>query len=481
MMNRMARPRHTVAASLTAVVLVVAVVLGLVTGVLGGLGRRALYATGLWVDGGAHTIDPALFDHPDDGGKPLPARPTAPVLREGARESGTRAQAVTDRVRALGPREGQWWGHVVDAATGETVYANNDAGAGVPASTNKTLTCLVALDIYGPEHRFATRAVLDPANPATVYVVGGGDPYLAKDNSPAYPARPSILQLAEQAAGALKQRGVTQPVTVVADASYFAGPGWNTEWLPGYRDYVTETSALWINEGRTVGAIGPRDPQPATAAATAFANELRRLGVATGAVNVGTAPAGGAEVGKVESMPLENIVEQVMIHSDNDAAEVLFRHIGREGGRGGSIADAQAAHREHLQKLGMWTDGMRIVDGSGLSRSDLVSPRALTKAVTAAIAPDQPRLRAVATGMSVAGVEGTLAGRFVEQGTEPGRGTVRAKTGTLTEVHSLAGYVRTADGAILVYSFVVNGDKDEYGTRVWLDRVTSTLASCGCR
>ncbi|GAB3712559.1 D-alanyl-D-alanine carboxypeptidase/D-alanyl-D-alanine-endopeptidase [Mariniluteicoccus flavus] len=456
-------------------VVIVLLVIGLATGVLGSLGRRALYATGLWSDSGSSSLDPGKI-----GGTrtptPQPARPTAPVLAAGSREGGTRADAVAERIRALGPRGGQVWGHVVDASTGATLYAANDAGAGVPASTNKVLTCLSALEVYGPQHRFETRAVIDPAAPGKVFVVGGGDPYLTKKDVPN-----SILQLARSAKEGLAKQGYAGPIEVVADAGLFAGPGWNLDWLPGYRDYTTETSALWVDEGRTVGPIGPRDPNPAKSAATAFANELKRLGATTGAVTAGSAPAAGSTIAKVESMPLENIVEQVLIHSDNDAAEVLFRHIGRAGGRTGSIADAQAAHRETLTKLGAWTDGMRVVDGSGLSRANLVSPRALTAAVTRAVAPDQPRLRAIATGMSVAAVEGTLAARFVEKGTEPGRGVVRAKTGTLTEIHSLAGYARDADGALLVYSFIVNGDKDEYATRVWLDRVTSALAACGCR
>lgn len=216
-------------------------------------------------------------------------------------------------------------------------------------------------------------------------------------------------------------------------------------------------------------------------AADAFTAELKRLGVGVSGTGRGEAPADSTEVAKVSSMPVENIVELVLIYSDNDAAEVLFRHVGRAGDRSGSITDGQAAMRETLQDLGAWTDGMKVVDGSGLSRANLVSARSLTRAVELAIKEDSVKYRALATGMSVAGTEGTLAGRFVEDGTEPGRGHVRAKTGTLTNVHSLAGYVRSADGSILVYAFLVNGEQEEYRTRVWLDRITATLSTCGCR
>jgi D-alanyl-D-alanine carboxypeptidase/D-alanyl-D-alanine-endopeptidase (penicillin-binding protein 4) len=383
---------------------------------------------------------------------------------------------------------GESFGLIVDESTGATLYADNAEGAAVPASTLKVLTSLAALEVHGPDHRFATRVLHDPADPRKLYLVGGGDPYLAKGPAGAAPDRGSILDLAADTADAVAQRSSTPaaeplgPLEIVVDTSLFAGPGWNPDWIPVYRDYVAETSALWVDGARPTGApIGPREEDPAGVAADAFVAELRNRGVEVGPISRGEAPAGAMSLAEVHSMPLENIVEQVLIYSDNDAAEVLFRHVGRSGGRSGSITDAQSAMEEILTELGAWTEGMRIVDGSGLSRSNLVSARSLTNAVQLAVKPDADRYRAIPTGMSVAGTEGTLADRFVAEGTGPGRGLVRAKTGTLTNVHSLAGYVRSDDGSWLVYAFLVNGEQEEYATRVWLDRVTAALADCGCQ
>ncbi|NNG20869.1 D-alanyl-D-alanine carboxypeptidase/D-alanyl-D-alanine-endopeptidase [Naumannella sp. ID2617S] len=461
------------------VLVIVLIVLGLATGLIQSTARRGLYATGLWVDGGASTIDPSIFDR-DDGPAALPPKPAAPVLPESSPQPGSNPARVAERINAVGPVGGRMLGRVVDVASGQELYAREATGAGTPASTLKTLTSLAALEAYGPAHRFRTTVRRDSANPGRVYLVGGGDPYLLAGEPVG--GNESVLTLARRTAEALQTAGPTGPVEVVTDASYFGGPTWNPEWIPAYHDYVADTTALWVNGARrTNNSIGPREADPPRAAGNVFANELRRLGVPVTTVSAGVAPQPAAEVAGVDSLPLENIVEEVLIHSDNDAAEVLFRHVGRSGGRGGSLADAQAASREILTRLGAWSEGMRQVDGSGLARSNLVSPTALTRAVQLGVAPDQPKFRALATGMSVAGVEGTLGGRFVEEGTAPGRGLVRAKTGTLTQVHTLAGYVRDADGALLAYSFIVNGDPDDYGTRVWLDRVTAAVASCGCR
>jgi D-alanyl-D-alanine carboxypeptidase/D-alanyl-D-alanine-endopeptidase (penicillin-binding protein 4) len=58
---------------------------------------------------------------------------------------------------------------------------------------------------------------------------------------------------------------------------------------------------------------------------------------------------------------------------------------------------------------------------------------------------------------------------------------VRGKTGTLNKVRAQAGFVRTTDGALLVYAFLINKPKNEYNARVWLDRVTAAISACGCR
>ena len=89
-----------------------------------------------------------------------------------------------------------------------------------------------------------------------------------------------------------------------------------------------------------------------------------------------------------------------------------------------------------------------------------------------------PKLQPVANAVPVGRVSGTLHNRFSDPSTAAGRGVVHAKTGTLDGVISMSGWLRDADGRILVASFILN--KTDIRARSWLDVVYSNLAGCGC-
>ena len=105
----------------------------------------------------------------------------------------------------------------------------------------------------------------------------------------------------------------------------------------------------------------------------------------------------------------------------------------------------------------------------------------MVKLLRAAAGDKHPGLRGVLTGLPVAGVEGSLRSRYFDDETLAARGLVRGKTGTLREVHTLAGFVRSRDGSLLAFAFLINDPKNEFGARVWLDRVTAAISTCGCR
>jgi D-alanyl-D-alanine carboxypeptidase/D-alanyl-D-alanine-endopeptidase (penicillin-binding protein 4) len=95
--------------------------------------------------------------------------------------------------------------------------------------------------------------------------------------------------------------------------------------------------------------------------------------------------------------------------------------------------------------------------------------------------PDHPDLRAVVTGLPVAGFTGSLTYRFGDEAAD-GRGVVRAKTGTLTGVHGLAGLVTDADGGLVVFVAIADDVAviDTLAARDALDRIAADLAGCGC-
>ncbi len=432
--------------------------------------RRA----GLWVDGGEPTVSPTLFA-PGPSATPTPVAPSAVLGAAGAGPLPASA-ALAGRLSAI-PRDGVGKPGmvVVDPATGTVLYELAGDTPTIPASTLKALTSAAALAAYGPDHRFATRVVAAGAD--QVVLVGGGDPLLRGTGAPSYPERASVTDLADATAAALAREGRTS-VSLAYDDTLFEGPGWNPSWPAGYADFATPTSALWLDRGVVNGVHGK---DPAGDAAATFATLLRARGIEVTGVAAAKAPPDATPLAEVWSAPLDVIVQELMLHSDNDVTEVLFRHVAVAAGRPGSITEAQAATRAQLERLGLWADGMRLDDGSGLSRSNLVTPRVLARAVGLALS--DPRYRAVAVGMPTAGADGTLGSRYDDAATEAaGRGQVRAKTGTLTGVHSLSGYTRTADGTVVTFAFVA-GDvvaDGDLAARDWLERASTALAACGC-
>ncbi len=374
---------------------------------------------------------------------------------------------------------GSYSGSVVEVGTGKVVYAHNATSSQIPASTMKLLTATAALSILGPEHTFKT-SVVSPQQ-GQIVLVGGGDPYLARTGSADYPRRATITGLARATAAELKQDKITK-VSLGYDASLFSGPAWNPRWPSFYGDSVSPTSALSVDEGRVgFGSGSPRYKDPAKQAATAFSAALSKQGIKVTTTQRARAPKSAPVVATVSSMRLERIVEHVLMVSDNDGAEVLFRHAAIGAGRAGSIAEATKVVRSELTELGIWGPGMTISDGSGLARQTKVPADAMVKMLRLAASEQHPELRPVITGLPVAGVEGSLRIRYFDDQSLAGRGVVRGKTGTLNKVRARAGLVRTTDGSLLVYAFLINKPKNEYNAMVWLDRVTTAISTCGCR
>ena len=387
--------------------------------------------------------------------------------------------AVGNRIRAVKVKgvTGSYSGSVVEVGTGKVLYAHNATRGYIPASTMKLLTSTAALSILGPDHTFKT-SVVSPKR-GQIILVGGGDPYLARKSGADHPKRATITGLARATASELKQDKIKK-VSLGYDASLFKGPAWNARWPGFYGDQVSRTSALWVDEGH-IGYGGVRYKDPAKAAATTFAEALSKQGVKVSSTRSARAPKSAPVVARVSSMPLERIVEHLLMVSDNDAAEVIFRQAAIGAGKPGSIANATDVVRSELSKLGIWDSGMTINDGSGLARQTKVPADSMVKMIRVAAGKQHPELRAVITGLPVAGVEGSLKRQYYDNQSLAARGVVRGKTGTLNKVRARVGVMRTSDGSLLAYAFLINKPKNEFNAMVWLDRVTAALSTCGCR
>ncbi len=356
-----------------------------------------------------------------------------------------------------------------------------------PASTLKLLTVTTALETIGPGHRFAT-SVVRGRTPGQVVLVGGGDPLLT-DRRPApagvamYPQQATLQQLAARTADRLKRDG-RRTVTLRYDDSLFTGPAVNQHWEPGYipESVVSPITALWVDEGRAVRGLAQRVTDPSAEAARRFAGLLDARGIEVqGTPTQGKATPGGATLAVVRSAPLAEIVQHVLELSDNEGAEVLLRQAALATGRPGSFTGGVKAVRATLADLGIDLTDARLVDGSGLARGDLLPVGVLVEVLQVAAEAGHGQLRPVESTLPVAGFSGSLVYRFVDDAPD-GLGMVRAKTGTLTAVHALAGVAVTRDGRGLVFAVVADQVpvRKTLDARAQLDRIAAALAGCGC-
>ncbi|MEV4470010.1 D-alanyl-D-alanine carboxypeptidase/D-alanyl-D-alanine-endopeptidase [Nonomuraea salmonea] len=433
---------------------------------------------------GSAPTDPTAS--PAEGSPPVPVVTAGPVLAQLSAKSGdgplpTKGTLTKQLASALGDDAlGRRVGAVVlDTVTGEQLFAANPDTAITPASTTKIITCTAALAALGPDARLSTR-VVQGTKPGTIVLVGGGDPMLAgpQARSSDYPKQASLNTLAARTAATLKARGVRK-VTLSYDDSLFTGnpkaPGWKPNYIPDGE--VAPVHALMIDEGRQDPRFrAPRVQNPPQYAADAFARLLAEQGVSVAkSVRPAKAPAGAAELGRVDSAPLYALVEHTLTRSDNDLAEALMRHVAIKEGQQPSFGGGGKAVNAVLQRLGL-AQNVSLSDGSGLSIRNRISPHALAKAIALAGAPQHPELRAVATGMPIAGFSGTLGNgrRFTGGDSKDQVGLVRAKTGTLNHINTLAGLATTKDGRLVTYAFMA--DQVPVNAEPVLDRLAAIVA-----
>ncbi|WP_435969409.1 D-alanyl-D-alanine carboxypeptidase/D-alanyl-D-alanine endopeptidase [Streptomyces sp. Qhu_M48] len=445
------------------------------------LAAVAVTTAGPW-DSGQRTAERARAAAPQAGGArhapaPAPAPPRRPAPAPSAPGVLTALHAPTPAGHpanlaavlgplladpGLGPRR---TASVVDTATGTQLYGEGAATPMTPASTVKIATAAAALSALGPDHRIATTVTAAPDG-RTVTLTGGGDPTLD-------PAR--LKALAADTARALTARGHTS-VRLTYDTSLYPGP---TLHPIGPNENIAPVVALMTREGRlddSTSGPAPRTADPAGDTARTFAELLTRAGVEiTGAPAPGRAPQ-ATPLARTHSAPLADLVERTLTHSDNDLAEALARQTALARKQPASFDGAARAVRDELTRLGLPVTGARFADGSGLDRRDRVSAALLTGLLTRAADPARPTLRPLLTGLPVGGFTGTLTDRFDTAPATAGAGLVRAKTGTLTGVNTLAGTVVTPDGRLLAFAFLAGRTLSPYEAQPALDRLSAALA-----
>jgi len=356
---------------------------------------------------------------------------------------------------------------------GKTLYNHNPDQPLVPASLEKLFTAAAVLHVLGPDATFTTQ-VVSAAGPADgvvtgdVWLVGSGDPIIA---TTAYALhfehQPQIRTSFEALADAIVAAGVRQVSgSVLGDESRYDQDRYPDVWPQKYidQDQTGPLSALSIDDNfveypptpdtRVPDETPTDDPAVYAAAMLTAALEARGVDVA-GEPGRGAAPGPDdrTEIGSVTSPPMRDVLTEMLRESDNMTAELLTKELGLRVGAGGTTEDGLASITATLGTLGIPTTSVVLADGSGLAVENQQ-----TCASTQAILDTTGPTSVIATGLPIAGINGTLEKRFVDT---PVAGRMRAKTGTLNQATALAGFVDTLPGVSLSFTFIENRNPNE--------------------
>ncbi len=200
-------------------------------------------------------------------------------------------------------------------------------------------------------------------------------------------------------------------------------------------------------------------PDPNLFTARAFRAALAEVGISVQGGTLSTTDSTafelarrGVALAEVTSRPLRDWIFPILNTSQNWYSEMLLKQLGRQFGRGGSWEEGLKVERRFLiDSVGIDSTQFALSDGSGLAASNLVSPLAFTQLLT--FMRKHPRYATFENGLPLSGNRGSLRTRFI--GT-PLEGRVRAKTGSISRVNTLSGYIEMPDGKTYIFSVMGN-------------------------
>jgi D-alanyl-D-alanine carboxypeptidase/D-alanyl-D-alanine-endopeptidase (penicillin-binding protein 4) len=346
----------------------------------------------------------------------------------------------------------------IDVATGTVLYAHNSSRAVAPASNEKIPVSWAALTSLGPRYRFHTEVYGTGVRAGATWdgdliLKGFGDPTL------------STADL-DRLAGTIAGRGIrTISGRVLGDESFYdrkrGAAGWKHYFIGGE---TPPLSALVVDRARGWPALSP----PLLAART-FREALARRGVAVaGRPGLGVAPDTAITLASDVSDSLAVIVRHMNHESDNFYAEMLLKQLPAAAGKIGTSAGGGRLVIATMREAGIPVEGVRMVDGSGLSSLDRLTANALVGVIRAGVT--DPTIRSSFVGsLAVAGVSGTLSRRLPAL-----RGQVKGKTGTTNLACTLSGLVRNQ----VAFAVLENGSPvSSWAARLAQDRFVTVLAS----
>ena len=387
------------------------------------------------------------------------------------------------------------WGFVVyDPKTKKVISSYNESTPLVPASTTKLLTTETALNLLGENYRWMTQleysGTVDENGTlnGNLYIVGSGDPSLGTNKAGAWSYRDIISDFI----GGLSREGIRKVNgDIIIQTALFKGnismlPE-NVVWLENNNYYLPVGTTSGINPANEKlivkkggfstekkffyvspyahkmvyaekydgdGVLTTKLPEAPAYLANSFRTTLVKSGIpVTGKVTpkmTDASPENRKMLSAYKSPTLSDIVYYTNQRSDNSLAEALLRTVGFQKLGDQTSETGRGVVTEHLKEAGFDMIGLNYMDGSGLSRSNNVTPISQVKFLTSLM--EEKYYRSYLTSLPIGGQSGTLKRMFLGEG----NGQIFAKTGTLNKVKTLAGYLKTNSGKTLVFSLMVN-------------------------
>lgn len=401
------------------------------------------------------------------------------------------------------------WGFVVfDPKTKKVVSSYNENQSFIAASTTKLLTTDTAMKLLGPNFRWNTllehsgTVDADGVLQGNLYIVGSGDISMGtnKAGASSYSAIVSDFMFALSGKGIKKVNGDIIIQTAVFKSNKLQKLPENIVWLENGSYYLPAGSTNQINpqnekliaktanpfaENKNYYYISPYIKQmvyadkfdgnelttkvadPPAYLANSFRTALIKNGMpVTGKVVTKITdpnPEPRTKVTAYTSPTLAEIVYYTNQRSDNALAEATVRMVGFQKEGDQTLETGRKVVTEHLREINFDTSGLNYMDGSGLSRGNIVTPLSQAKFLTGLM--DETYFKTFFESLPIAGETGTLKKTFLNEG----YGQIFAKTGTLNKVKTLAGFMKTDTGKTLVFSLLINN----YGGSV--DQVKSRM------
>jgi serine-type D-Ala-D-Ala carboxypeptidase/endopeptidase (penicillin-binding protein 4) len=360
-------------------------------------------------------------------------------------DSGTLHNRLAGTFRVPGVVAGDSTAMVVSLPSGRVVFARNADLSLEPASNEKLSVTYAALVELGAAYRFPTALLGQGGRVGDTWegrlvLKGYGDPSLTSNDL-------------RRLVNILWREGIRHVTGgIAADESAFdtrrTAPGWLASFAGNESPPL---SALIVDRG----AVGNRlVADPALAAARRFDQLLHKRGITARGAIVHKAGPQAVTLATIYSDQLSQILQFMDHWSDNFTAEMVLKAIGLQAvGHGTTVAGADVVRRD-LRRGGVPVAGVRIADGSGLSRDDRVTARELATLLVR-IWNDPTMRRVVWNSLAVAGQPGTLQNRLLDN---PKHRLVRGKTGTTDISSALSGYV----GTRFAFVAIENGHPVDY-------------------